>query len=55
MKIKMITQTKLLDKMAEKMYAKYLPEEDRLETRKEIYMRLQEFFNDLYDIHKHME
>lgn len=41
----MTTQTELLEKMAERMYSKFLATEDRFETREEILVRLQEFFN----------
>ncbi len=40
-----VFQAELLEKMAEKMYSKFLVTEDRFETRDEILTRLEEFFN----------
>lgn len=40
-----ITESELLEKMVERMYSKYLPDEDRFETQDEIRTRLREFFN----------
>ena len=41
----MTTQPELLEKMAKRVYSKFLANEDRFETREEILLRLQEFFN----------
>ena len=42
-----IIESELLEKMAERMYSKYLPDEDRFETQDEIRIRLREFFNEI--------